>query len=476
MKKIIGIILGIFALLVLSLAISLGQSQFSIISQSQVQLENGEPVWVINIAPTGSGEQILFVNANDMDSYEKDGGLYIPQSDFSISFTPIDNYCEYSLISDQTLTDSIKSFFSDVFGEGYRVYRLGISPESNVNVLVSPSKGDEEIVNLAVPNQIYTFNDNNDGNGIVRMQTLGTFKGITDCPDGGDVAIKYFDDGTFEFVSIERTNTGLYAINTRDSRSDFNQAFEDIKPDINNRFLRGYKDNDYAIGSVLLTADAQYFDVKYIPPSTGKPQIVDTTSPGLLQEGKSAGTSVIVKNVGNGDGRFKITATTDNGYVSPTSQSVDIGKGETEVVFFNVIAGSVEADSESKITYKVCSVNLFTDNFCESEGVFYNIANSGIIPPKADCGDGVCDLSKGETPQTCSADCVYETKCSLEHESLYKGACECDPGYEYSEDVTGRKYCAPIDTVGEWVTILSIALVFVALIGGMVIVYLNKKK
>jgi len=473
MKKITGIIIGIFALLVLSLAISLGQSEFAVIGQTQVSVgEDGNPVWVITLAPTGPNEKLVFIEADDMEPGEEDGGLYIPQSDFSITFNPIENYCEYSLTYDQTFSDKISSFFSDIFGEGYTVYRLGFVPENNVMVLVSPSKGDEQLINFANQNEPFTFNDKTDGKGTIRMSTLGTFGGLVDCPSAGDIAVRYFDDGTYDFVGLEDAQQN---IGSRGEIDYFGSAFSRINPDISNRVLRAYQD-DSAIGVVTITADAEYFDVKYIPPSTGKPQIIDTTSPGEVLDGGSAGTSIIIKNVGVGDGRFKITATNDNGYISPTSKSVDIEQGDTEVVFFNVIAGDIDNGEEAKITYKVCSVNLFTDNFCVTESTFFTITERTLIPPKTDCGNGVCEPDKGENSQTCNTDCPWETQCDLEHESLYKSSCECDPGYEYKEDVTGREYCGAIDELGEWVTIISIALMFTVLIGGMVIVYVNKKK
>lgn len=451
-----------------------GNNLFSVVSQSTVRVgDDGIPYWNINVAPTGPGEQLIFIDASSLEEGEVDGAVYDPASDFTIEFNPQTNFCEYTLIKDNNLADVVASFFSNIFGSSYDVYRLGTAPTRNVIVEILPSKGDTQTINLAQPFQELKFNDEIDGAGTVKIQTLGIYGGLRDCPTAGDVAIIYYDEtGEYEFVSIADVE------GRRVSRSDFPASFSEVEPNLEKNYLKGHMGlEDIGVGSLTLVADAEYFDVRYIPPTSGKVEIVDIDIPEIINEERASGISISVRNVGNGDGRFKVLVEGENVYVASPSQSIDIKQGEVEQVGFTIIGNGVEENSEASLTFEVCSLNLYGTNNCEEITGYLTVQDEGITPPKANCGNGICEAKFGENALSCAADCEAVIRCELQHESLYKGSCECDPGYEYQEDVTGRTYCAPIDNTEDILQIAVIGAVFISIAIGMILVYIqiNKK-
>jgi len=464
---------GILLVIMVSVLAFLGTQQLSIISADVIPIgESGEPTWVINVAPTSAEDKSVFIDASGLDEYvdQRDGDAYIPQSDITVQINTEESYCEYNIISTQE-PGWFLSAIQGLFGGAVDGYLLELSPDRIIDTKITVTKDGQsrtEVINgVDIAEGIVDFSDFTDGNGLLQVQSTGGYSGVSACPQAGNI-----------WVAVRRDSGQILEFYTEGvgDRDDFPAEFNSYDIFIEESKFRGSKDiRELGLPSIIISADASFFDYKFIPGSQGKPEIVNIVPPQSVEEGSSTGVTIEVRNTGNGDGEFSIETSSQNVAVSPSSQVFSIEQGKTRTVSFTVYGGSTDEDKEVRLTFEVCSINPFGDNFCESRNVFFELLEKKIIGDD-DCGDRVCDLN--ENYLTCPQDCDKPLECNLPNEILNAETqkCECLPGFEYTEDDSGRKYCKEISTSEDTLMVVAIILFFVLIIVSMLIAYQRMRK
>lgn len=462
--------IGILAIALAAILILQVAQPFSILAATQVNVgEDGKPTWVFFLAPSGSGEKIQFFSESpsDMPTYEDPrGGEWVPQFDFVVEFEPEDVTCTYFLEDNTRFSDA--NFLRRIFGlEDNRVFDVSESFERSAPIKVSTNKNPEgKIIDGFAPQTQVSFTDGRDDEGIIIIQAQGGLLGKTDCiSTGGDLAVAQGQDtGKIEFTFQNEQGA-------RAPRDDFKIAYDvcEITEDktelictIGERGLPG-------VGTITVTADGEFLDYRYFPPTVGEPKIVSVITQAEIQRNTYGSVLVNVKNVGDDAGTFTLEGQGEITIV-PSILSVMLEKGQEKEIRTSVIAPNVNEKQKFSGSFELCTVSQFAGKVCDSKSFSLDVLPDEA--PGARCGDGICQLNEGFS--TCANDCKQVATCDGNFEEVIEGNCRCIDGYDRVKDDFGREFCEESQTDN-----LIIFLAVVAAILFMVFIRLsmmNKKR
>lgn len=459
--------LGIVAALVV-LFLAFSQS-FSVISTSEVKWgSNDQPVWVFYLSPDGNGEKINFYSPNpeQMPTYKDDkGGEYIPQYDFSVGFDPEPVTCTYLLTQDTKFGDKVTNWFRGIFGnEDILYWDVSESFERSAPIKVTTSKNPEgKMIDGFAPKTSISFVDGRDGKGNIYVQSQGGLMGKVDCVStGGTLKVAqgqdsgkvdfYFDEDAYGYRTVRDSWQTVY-----ESCSLTNDKTKLV-------CVHGEKGLP-GVGTLTVTADADFLDYRYFPPTVGKPKIVSVAAQDKIQKNTYGSVAVNVQNVGDDSGLFTIEGLGDL-TISPSVNTVNLASDEEKKVFFNIVAPSVGEETDYSGTFKMCSSSQYSTTSCDEKD--FKVT---VTPGKADtdyCGDKVCQLN--ENYNTCPQDCDQTVTCEGNFMFIEEGVCRCEDRYSMQKDKLGRQFCEK-DSMTE----LIIVGAFMVLILLMVLIKIKMK-
>lgn len=473
MKKMNWIVPLFMFLLLIGTSAWFGIREFNVLSQDIVRVgEDGEPYWFIYVSPSGGGEKFSFVaNKNFLERQtfeDANGGIVVPQTGFEVEVDVLDNYCRYGLTLDMTLRDRVGSWFSGIFGQNFQVYLMDIAPTQYFPTTISVFKEGRLVetkeVNLASIGESVKFYDAQK-QGYLVINVEGIRSGLrSGCPTSNNILIRW-QDGSYATAgdTARYTNTEFFR----------RSGFSDVRFADDMTYVEAsYPISQLGRGSLLMIADAEFLDFRYIPPSQATPKIVDIFAPQEIGENARSSISLRVQNVGQ-RGVISVNANVDNGYVSVVPMAKDVNAGDVVVYNFD-LTGGLEDKDRIRVEFEACGLTNFGTDICDKQATFIDVvANTWSY--QGDCGDGVCHAWQNHI--NCPQDCEAPVECSLPHESFYEGKCMCDVGFEYAEDRTGRTYCKPVTQIDDNLVTLIIVLVFVGLNIGIVAWWMyNKRK
>ncbi len=473
MKKKNVLILSILGILLALLLIA--SQQFSILGVSQISMgPDGKPQWTFYLRPSGEGEKMVFYSPNpsEMGSYsDSSGGKYVPQDDFYIAFYPHPTTCTYGLVENTDWRDSVNNWFKDIFGaEKVRYYGVAESFERSAPIDIKLSKTEkmQKIDGFNIGEMIM-FNDDFDSKGALAVQAQGGLVGKFDCADtGGDLAISVGQDtGIIRYWYDKDARDDSFSRLSRDSWSSVYDVCEPSADKTRLICTKGYQ--SLGSGTVTVTADADYLDYQYYPPTEGEPQIVEVAAQAEVKQNTYGSVKVIAKNIGDSAGVFSITG---SGGVSifPSVTTVSLKPGEQMPVMFSVIGPMVNKDTAVAGKFEMCSLGQFSTPVCDSESFGMTVT---VATPKSEyCGDKLCQVN--ENFNTCPQDCDQTPTCDGNHMEIQSGSCVCVEGYEMQEDALGRQFCE--ESVDLTMTLIILGFVFMFLAMIAVKMRMNKRR
>lgn len=458
--------LGIVAALVV-LFLAFSQS-FSVLSVSEIQLgADGKPQWVFFIRPSGEGESIEFISPSPekMGEYDDNkGGTYVPQQSFKIYMEPEQIECRYDLTENKDLLDGLSDWLV-FWKEDSEYYAVSESFERVAPIHVKTSKSTEtKIIDGFDIGKTLTFSDQRDGDGKIIIQTQGGLIGNQDCVDtGGDLAVTLGKDtGTLKFWFDKDPRDSYYS---RYERPEWSRDFECSVTDDKNQMICKRGITDIGSGTLTVTADAEYLDYRYYPPTQGEPKIVSINSQVEIQQNTYGSVMVTVKNIGDNSGIFTLEGTGGLNIV-PSSTTVSLKAGEQKQVSFSMIAPQVSTETNKEGSFNMCSTGQFSSSDCDSKSFSVSVSTE---KPKTDyCGDKICQLNEDYT--NCPSDCYNVPTCNGNYMEIDNGICKCEDGYKMVVDKFGREYCTQ-----KLSPILLIAGIFLVIILLMVLVRMKMK-
>lgn len=430
--------IGIFAALLL-IFMAFNQS-FSVLSTSEVKWgSNGQPVWIFYMSPDGNGEKIDFYSPtpDQMPTYKDDkGGEYVPQYDFSVRFDPENVTCTYTLSKDNKFSDKVSNWFRGIFGnEEIKYWDVSESFERNAPIKVTTSKNPEgKYIDGFAPKKSISFVDGRDNKGNLYIQAQGGLMGKVDCiSTGGTLKVAQGQDtGKVDFYFDED------AYGYRTVRDSWHRAWEScvISNDKTELVCTHVEKGIPGVGTLTVTADADYLDYRYHPPTVGKPKIVSVAAQDKIQKNTYGSVSVVVKNVGDNKGLFSVESTGDI-TVAPSVTTITLDKNQEKKIYFNIVAPNVGKDQDYTGTFKMCSNSQYSKTTCDEKDFRVTVK-----PGKTDseyCGDKVCQFN--ENYNTCPEDCEPVLHCEGNFMYVDEGVCRCEDGYSMQKDQLGRQFC-----------------------------------
>ena len=466
-KRSLYVGLGLVAAILL-IFMAFNQS-FSVISTSEVKWgSNGQPVWVFYLSPDGNGEKIDFYspNTDQMPTYKDDKvGEYIPQYDFSVTFDPEDVTCTYLLEEDTNFGDRIANFFRGLFGgEDFRFFEVSESFERSAPIKVTTSKNPQgKYIDGFAPKTSISFVDERDGKGNIYIQSQGGLMGKVDCVStGGDLKVGQGQDTGELAYYFDEDSTGY-----RTERGSWSQVYEScVVSNDKTKLVCVHGDKGIpGVGTLTVTADADYLDYRYYPATVGKPKIVSVAAQDKIERNTYGSVLVTVENVGDNSGLFTIEGSGDI-TISPSANTVNLAADESKKLYFNIVAPNVGEDQDYTGTFKMCSNAQFSTTSCDEKD--FKVT---VTPGSSDtdyCGDNVCQLN--ENFNTCPSDCEQVTICEGNFMFVDEGNCRCEEGYTMQKDKLGRQFCEK----SQYTEIVIIG-VFLVIILAMVLIAIRTK-
>lgn len=446
----------------------LSTQSLSVLSLSQVKLgSNGKPYWVMQLAPSGAGEKVQFFSpaASNLETYtDLSGGKYVPQYDFWVQFDPAPITCTYALQDDTRLSTKLLNYLG-VFDENVQTFDVGELPERSAPIRVTTSKNPvAQSIDGFSPRQQISFNAVDGGSLIIESQ--GGLAGKIDCVDtGADLkVIQGQTTGRTSFITDK--STGI--IEHGSIRDAFKQNYKscEITSDKSKLVCVLGESGTAGVGTITVTADAEYLDTRYYPPTMGTPKIVSIVAQSEIQKSSYGSAEVTVKNTGEADGVFLLRGTKGM-TILPSVQTVRLASGDSSKLYLQLVAPDVSNDKSVESTLEFCSTSQFSAASCDTSTFKVDVRVKGGDAPS--CGDAICQVS--ENYQTCPNDCAQVRVCEANHMKLESGVCRCEAGFHIMEDEIGAEYCAA-DT-GNALIIIG---VFVVIILLAVAIKLSRRK
>lgn len=430
-----GLAFFIIAIMIMSIS-----QPFSVLSTDEVKIgADGQPKWVFFIRPSGSGEEIKFYSPTpeEMPEYvDSEGGRYVPQFDFSLSFKPEPIVCEYSLYDNSISRDQIIDFIAFWREDSY-YFGVFEDFERHAPIVVKSSKSTDEVTidGFEIGHTI-SFEDERDDGGDLIVEVQGGLVGTTDCKFPNELAVTVGkESGEVRYWEDRDPRDASYS---RLENDDWLRNY-DCEVSVNNNKLvctRGL--TDIGSGLITVTADAEYLDYRYYPPTVGKPKILSIENQAQVESGSSGSILLGVQNIGDDAGVFTIKAKGTRLTLNPGFTTISLEENEKMQLPFTVVAGTVDELTEVSGEFEMCTSSQTQAASCDSRD--FNIEITTDKPENAYCGDKVCDLF--ETSQNCPSDCEStESQCSGNHMNLELGVCVCDDGFKMTSDEFGRMYC-----------------------------------
>jgi len=425
-KKQLQIVGVILAIVVLGLLMN-GNLPFAILSSSSVQVggedTSGGMYWVV----TGTAENVdsgyTFTMLPDEEVNDL-GETITPKDSLTLKIQTEEKNCEYSLSPKTSNLITIKKFWITLYTYNLKYYTL-LDPERNFKVKIDPDKGETKYLDGSLQDSVDI--EDPDGKGTLTVQTQGALVTKDDCPDKSDVAIiesggKYKviykseldkdlsnveDSGIYGIlIDLIFNRDALYDVYYRnyDTNSDFTSEFNSY-PTVTSSLLVG----EINIGNPVftITADQDFFNsFVYTPPQSSDPYI-DKINVGDIKSDGTGTISVVVGNRNSNSGNVLLEISSPYASFTPSSENFALTKSSTR--YFTEKANNVE--NQNPITAKVCTVNQFGDNKCDSKTVSQSITRDEIITI---CGDNICQSNENDA--TCPKDCYDEPGCKEENE------------------------------------------------------------
>ena len=448
--------------ILLFIAIYFSQS-LSILGVSNIQLgKDGKPQWVFFVRPSGEGEEITLFSPNpdEMGTYEDNkGGTYVPQYEFRIYLEPQQMTCTYDLYENEDWFDSVTDWIK-FWEEDFEYYAVSESFERSAPIKITTSKSTEpKYIDGFETGKTLTFNDQRDGEGKITIQSQGALAGKYDCVGtGGDLAVTLGkESGQLQYWFDKDPRDAQLS---REERPSWSRGYEcDITQDKTQLICkRGI--TDLGSGTLTITADAEYLDYRYYPPTQGTPKIRSISSQAILKQNTYGSIKVVVENIGDNAGLFTLEGTGEITIV-PSTTTVTLSPGEKKDVYFSMIAPQVTTQSTKEGSFKMCTTDQFGSSTCTSKD--FSVKVTKEEPDSDYCGDNICSLNEDYT--NCPTDCGNVPTCNGNHMLIEEGLCTCEDGYSMTQDEFGREYCTQSIT-----PIIIIVGIFIVIVLFMVLI------
>lgn len=368
----------IFFIMLFSIGIFFFGTQQSVLSVSDVKLENGKVFWVVQGSANSYSPEIYTFNPSTYTYKDGSGTEVRPQDDLVLAVSKVNSQCQY-------LTTQ-KYYYNAFFQKKY--YYILNNPQKIANVNFTDGHGTSKILDGTIVQE--TSISDTDGKGEIIIQTQGLLSGKYNCPSYENVI--YFEDDKRFFDRLKWENERKKVLN-----SQFTNTFDSVG--INNNIVNG----GINIGNVVftITADQDYFDsVVYTPPKQSDPNIIKINAPDEIQAGQTSSIIVEVKNRVADSGNIIIKPTSNYFTFSPSVINKNLPGSEKINVNFNIQASGELGNKKGNV--EVCSSSQFTSDVnCDNMNFYIKITED---EPIETCGNDICEFN--EDKQTCPEDCT----------------------------------------------------------------------
>lgn len=470
--KIIAI--GIVVVMLFGIIGLLAQQSGSLLSVSKPELgSDGKIYWTFFLASGGQGERIQFSSPSpkDIDAYtDKEGGKTVAQRAFWVQFDAQQPTCTYSLERINKPLDGVVNYIKNRFGAEI-VYHYTVSEgfTQSAPIAVTTSKNTKpQYMDGFDRTSRLEFTDGRDGKGTIIIQAQGGLVGTNPCiATGGDLKVAEGQDfGTLEYYTENEQNV-------RSERTSWERAYSSCTiTDGAKQDLICTPKGSPGVGTVTVTADAEYLDARYYPPTQGKPKITSIDADAQVRGGTYGSIVVKVKNVGTDSGTFALRADSPLSII-PASTIVTLRPGEEQTVGFNVVGKSVNEDTKQEVEFSLCTTEQFSGSTCASKKTAITLTPGTV--EGARCGDNQCQIT--ETSSTCPNDCENVKQCDATAHlrlDVGRGACVCEEGFNLQQDNLGRTYCQESAQISS-ASLIAAGIILVIILG-MVALKMNKGK
>lgn len=479
-------LVGVTLLLLLGL---IANQNFSVIGISQVEVgDDGIPYWIIQVdGKSIGGEYVFSAVSNDLEEYPTSQGTVVPQEDISITIKDISTQCIYTLgDGDDRFVDDVAQLF------GSDTYYYEISPTTKTSVFMtffddlSNKEQTVDALDWVNGNEVsFEYND-----GVINVEPLGGFVGNYQCPQLSEY-VAVIDRSNYNEVKFGKYETSYFSgdyTNFEDKTSQVTSGLGmtcSVKgtdsSGTQQTIVCNVGDDNTIVSTanpvVLLTADANYLDFKYVATTVGDPEIVDVSFPDSMNAGEISSITVRVKNIGDDKGNFKVKLTSPSLTISPSTIGITLNAGESDDVSFVAVSPTGQtSDIKSSASVQFCSLGEFAlAGTCDTyEDISITVGEQEtfkITEDEPTCGNGVCDSN--ENSATCPSDCGTTLVCDGLYMSKYNNKCVCADGYEMTEDDYGNEYCAEVESE---INIVAIAILLTMLVVLIIMIIVAKRR
>jgi hypothetical protein len=488
----------------------------SVLATSDIKLIDGK-IWHSALMTADGAQQQTVIEFNPSTYTYANGSQLVPTKNITITFTPQQQTCIYRL--DTNYDPIILNYNLKL----WKYYTVG-NPTLKSYIRVESSNSNNAVDLDATKLDTATLSSK-DGKGTLKINTYGALRTSSQCPDSSGITVldnngqprivqssdyRTFTDSKKGDASITcglicGLTSAVPVLGQANCINCISNALGDIGKGenipvasnwvgefagINFGDSAGTETKTSLVGSskqgstrfgnpqFQVLADADYFSsILYVPAVDIMPQ-VDSLTCGNPDMATTTTHRAIISNPSSSDASFTYTISSDNGEITPSTNTVLIsGKSQQALDFVHSIP-SVSVDKPYSVNIKVCSVSQFGGKCVEKScsGNINYIAPSVIPPAPSEhtCGDKKCEAQYGETTMTCSADCGVgggTPDCSsIANSDLKNGQCICKDGFATKYDQSTGKQTCVVPSNDEWLYYGAAALI------GLVGIYLFTAK
>jgi hypothetical protein len=478
------IVLGFIILSVLGVL-----KPFSVISPpTQVNIQGGEVYWSALISANNIKDGVGFNFAPSSTTLTEVAGSYpvgtkvTPTDSVIVYFSSKESSCSYQLTPISfggNILANRPSITYYQLNSPVRSLKVDVCADSDCKVL--------DALNIGAPIEFTA----NGGKLVVTAQ--GGLMGAQDCPTNANVAVYKTSDNRFVFYNeaqfkdayssytwVSFTNLDNY-LSTRASKANvFTQGFGGNIPSVDQGVTKVTGEmpmNLLGSGTVLLTANAKYFASTFVvPPETCTPKIDSISVSDIQQDGQGTAS---VKISADKICALNVESSTERSSITPKTQTL---AATTSSKTLNYIVKCNAGSGADAVKIKACSSNDYTGlDKCDSETKAFNCIQEE--PTTNYCGDGTCDSNIGENSATCSKDCKTPITPDPDDKQL---DCSIYGNFlvPYTPVMTAQEKCTlgfincrqVINNGCEANYTLLIVIIILAIIGGLTLYFVKRKK